>query len=417
MNPDVAADPLLLPERTRLVHIGPPKTATTTIQGAFHSCRAEIEAQGVHYVGRKRHSGSAVQAVIGRPGFFIEGTPPIGLWNTFARDARGSSARRVVISSEFFADALPESIPRIVTDLGPDTIHVVVTLRPLARILPSQWQQYVQSGMRTSYDAFLDAQFNQPVGSHTPTFWRRHRHDQLIERWRDVVGADRVTVVVLDEGDRDMVLRTFEQMAGLRSGTLVARSDLTNRSMTMPEIEAVRAFNAALYDEGLGKPEQSRLMHFGAAPYMRTRMPPADEPRVETPQWALDRVAALSGEMVDAIAAAGVRVIGDLDRLRVVDPRSSDVDLSAPVPIPAEIAGRMAMGVLVATGGARKSSRSGWFSFVEPLEVVRIPTWQLGGILVGRLRAAALNRLRRPVRMLARRARSILRIRGASPDA
>ncbi len=399
MNPHGVDDPLLLPARTRLVHIGPPKTATTAIQGAFHGARAAIEAQGVHYVGRKRHSGSAVQAVLGRPGFFTEGTPPIRLWDALVRETRSSTAGHVVLSSEFFAEAPAEMIPRIVTDLGADTIHVVITLRPLARIVPSQWQQYVQSGARSSYDGFLDAMFNKPVGTHTPSFWLRHRHDQLVERWRDVVGKDRVTVVVLDEEDPDLVLRTFERMTGLRPGTLATRPDFANRSMTLPEIEAVRAFNIALRKEGLGRPEQSRVMHFGAAPYMKTRAPRPDEPRVVTPQWALDRVATLSREMADSIAASGVRIVGDVEQLTIVEPGSSDVRLDAPVSIPPEIAAQMAMGVLVASGGARRHDSHGWFSFVEPLEVVRIPTWQLLGVVAGRLRSAARTRIRRLFRI------------------
>ena len=40
-----------------------------------------------------------------------------------------------------------------------------------------------------------------------------------------MVGAENVTVVVLDEEDRDDVLRVFERLLGLRSGTLEAEDD------------------------------------------------------------------------------------------------------------------------------------------------------------------------------------------------
>ena len=181
------------------------------------------------------------------------------------------------------ADARPEAIRRVIDDLGAERAHVVVTLRPLARIVPSQWQQFVQSGLRQSYDDWLDVMLKGPPPDPMPTFWFRHRHDQLIARWADVVGPERVTVVAVDDADHGMILRVFEQLTGLEHGTLVADRDLTNRSMTMPEIEVVRAFNQLAAAEGLSGPLQAKVMRFGAAAYMKTREPEADEPGIETP--------------------------------------------------------------------------------------------------------------------------------------
>ncbi|MFC9845113.1 hypothetical protein ACFWFF_25725 [Streptomyces sp. NPDC060223] len=52
---------------------------------------------------------------------------------------RATGKRTSVVSSEFFADAPDdETIARIVDDLGRDRVPVLITLRPLARIMPSQ---------------------------------------------------------------------------------------------------------------------------------------------------------------------------------------------------------------------------------------------------------------------------------------
>lgn len=40
---------LPLPEGTCLLHIGPHKTATTSLQSAFHAAREAMASQGVHY--------------------------------------------------------------------------------------------------------------------------------------------------------------------------------------------------------------------------------------------------------------------------------------------------------------------------------------------------------------------------------
>ena len=426
-------DALLLPKGSILVHIGPPKTGTTAVQGAFHLRRREVLAQGVRYAGRARHSGAAVNAVIGRPSFTRDsGSPPMSRWDELVRDVRQAREPRVLVSSEFFADAEAERIPRIVEDLGRERVHVVVTLRPLSSLLASQWQQYVQSFTRLSFEEWLEGVLNGPPGAVTPTFWRRHRHDALIDRWAAVVGPERVTAVVIEEGDRDHVLRVFEGLLGLRDRTLVADDDATNRSMTLPEIEALRAFNIAFHEAGLGNALYHRLMHFGASAYLRQGPPAAGEARIEVPAWALDRSAEIAREMVDRMKVSGVRIIGDLARLAPAapEPRAATpdrtaadrtvADRTAPVSvcIPPVVAAALAAGVAVATGAARGSranevARSGGPSTIlggvasdgprvdRPHDadrsdgLARFATYQLGGVVGMRLVAALVRAIER----------------------
>src|SRR4029077_546574 len=138
---------------------------------------------------------------------------------------RRADEPRVVMSSEFFADATPEAIRRIVRDLDPDRIHVAVPLRPLAAILTSQWAQYVADGLGAPFDSWLRATLTPGNLRFSPSFWVRHRHDALIARWAEVVGPERVSVVVVD-AERGAVLRAFERLLGLPDGTLVADPDL-----------------------------------------------------------------------------------------------------------------------------------------------------------------------------------------------
>lgn len=347
----------VLPEGTRLLHIGPPKTATTALQAAFHANRRSVERQGVHYAGRGRHAMTSVLAGLDLPSPWSDQRkpPPRRTWDGLLANIRSSAAARVVLSSEFFADASPAAIARVVRELDPARIHVVSTLRPLAKIIPSQWQQYVQGQYVGAFDEWLDGILNQPPGKVTPSFWRRHRHDRLIARWAEVVGPERVTVVALDDRDREMVFRVFEGLTGLTTGTLVAKEDLTNRSMTLPEIEVVRAFNVAYLERKLPQSLYGRVMRFGGSAWMRTRTPEPDEPRIELPDWATEPIARIAREMMDAIRASGVRVIGDLDGLTAVpDGREPAV---APVTVSPAVAASAALGILVASGLARGTGR------------------------------------------------------------
>ena len=227
-----------LPDGTRLVHIGPYKTGTTAIQAAFHLARKSALAQGVHYAGYGRQPMQAVMAGIGKPSPWAATRKPPNraVWRQLVGEIRGSSARQVVLSSESFSDAEPDAIRRVVDELGGDSVRIAVTLRPLAKVIPSQWQQYVQNRLVDPFDTWLDALLNKPRGTVTPTFWFRHRHDELIKRWADIVGPDRVTAIVLDDRDHGLAYRAFEQLTGLAEGTLVPDPQLSNRSMTLAEI-------------------------------------------------------------------------------------------------------------------------------------------------------------------------------------
>jgi hypothetical protein len=386
MDPTVAGHPLLLPEGTRLVHIGPPKTGTTTVQAALYSARPAMLVQGVRHAGRNRNAARPAQAVSGKPSSFMGGSvPPIREWHGLVREIRRAREARVVVSSEFFADASSEAIRVIARDIEPDRIHVAVTLRPLARILPSQWQQYVQDGTGMSFDAWLHAMLDGPGSSVTPSFWQRHDQGGLISRWADVVGPDRVTVIAVDDRDRGSVLRTFEQLLGLQAGTLEPQSDLENRSMTLPEIEAVRAFNRAFKARDLPKPLLSRVIHFGAARYMKRLEPDPDSPRLELPAWAIEPTGAIARQAVETIRSTGVRVTGDLAPLAEVPASTRAVD-GGPVTVPPRAAAALAMGVLLATGQGRKGPRP------DATELTGVPTRYLAGALGLRIQVAAGNR-------------------------
>ncbi len=415
-------DGMLLPTGTRLLHIGPHKTGTTAVQSAFHRDRRGLATQGVHYAGSQRQPMQAVHAITGRPSPYADGrTPPMSRWRGLVNEVRRASEPRVVISSEGFADASDDAVRQVVEDLDGDRLHVVVTLRPLADLLPSQWQQQVQTGLTLAYQEWLEAIFNAPDHRVSRTFWHRHRHDELIGRWASQVGAENLTAIVADASDRDSTLRVFEAMVGLRAGTLVPDPDLANRSLTFAEVETVRAFNVAFRAEGLGTQLHAKVMRFGAAELLKRREPRDDDARIETPGWALDRAAGVAREIVEGIRASGVRVIGDLDALAPPAPKAQSVragsDSTPDISIAtwADVGATSAIGILLAAGlargaGSRPGSEAAWpdgppdrtspppRARVEPLELARVSTPLLGLVLVRRLIGAGIAKLPLPRR-------------------
>ena len=415
-----STDDVLLPEGTRLVHIGPHKTGTTTLQGAFHAARRKVERQGVHYASPNRQAKQAARAVAGRPSAYIGGRVPAEAhWLKLVADVEASTAKRILISAEGFADAGPAAARRMIDDLDPALVHVVATLRPLARILPSQWQQYVQNGLARTYDDWLQAIFEGPDRAGSPSFWHRHRHDALIARWAEIVGPENVTVVVVDDRDHEASLRTFERLLGLRGGTLQPAEGIYNRSLTRPEVELVRAMHEASIKAGLEKGLRLNIVLHGAAANMKLREPGRDEPRVNTPAWAQERVTAVTRDIVEGIKASGVTVVGDLDTLVDVPRPAGAGDTEVSNAAWSASAGRALMGVLIQTGltrGAGVSAGAPWpddpgatimsssSAPARPTSEI-VPDWstpRLASLVFGRVRSVAPSMLVRPMKLVRR---------------
>lgn len=346
-----------LPANAVLLHIGPHKTGTTTLQGAFHASRTGLAKHGVRYAGPGRHPMLAVLAVTETPGRRGDPPPDRGLWDALVAEVHAASDERVVVSSEFFADAAPGVVEQVVDDLGRDRVHVVVTLRSLARILPSQWQQYVQNGLLVTWTDWLDRTLAKAYNGDafaeikpTPSFWNRHSHGDLVARWAKVVGADNVTVVVLDESDRGMLFRTFESLLDVPSGSLTPDPDLTNRSLTAGEVELVRLLNEEFQRRNWNDALYGRFVRAGVAKkLLALRRPDDAEPVTTVPRWGLERAADIGARAADQIRASGVRVIGDLAALSELPP-ADEPDRPPPLdpPVPASAAAIAVVGTILA---------------------------------------------------------------------
>jgi hypothetical protein len=415
-------DDLLLPVGTRVLHIGPHKTGTTTVQFAFHGARPALAAQRVFYPGPNSQPMYAVYAVTGRMPDYVRGVP-LARWRELVGRLKGSTVDRAVISSEGFCDANDEAIRRIARDLDPRRVHVVVTLRPLGALLASQWQQSVQDGRTHDYESWLRMIFREPDSTAARAFWHRHRHDRLVERWARVFGPERVSVVVVDDRDHEAVLRIFERLVGLEPGTLRGGHTRTNRSLTRPEIEVVRAMNQAFRGAGVDPDMRVRIVRDGAGELLKLRRPEPDEPRISTPAWAREAAEAAGREIVAGIAGLRVRVVGDLARLAPPPATPTPATLT-PEPVAgtapaagalapaaaAEVAAAGPLAVLIMAGLARKGGAvgdsrpgtpmpggDGWAEPIRRLDLhvdsATISTAQIRRTLLGRTRRGVAARL------------------------
>ncbi|MEU5311768.1 hypothetical protein [Streptomyces sp. NPDC021562] len=128
-----------------------------------------------------------------------------------------------------------------------------------------------------------------------------------------------ITVVVVDDSDRDGLLRTFEALLGLPGELLQHVPDAANRSFTLAETEMLRKLNVEFRGNGLPDELYSKLIRNGAVMHMKnTCSPTAGDVKIRTPGWAVEAAARIAAEMAARIDALGVRVVGDLALLSVV---------------------------------------------------------------------------------------------------
>jgi hypothetical protein len=341
-GPDV-----VLPDGAVLLHIGPFKTGTTSLQAAFDAAAPRLlDEYGIWWASPdRRRLRAAVATLTGGPNPFGH---EVGVrrWRRLVRTVADAADQRVVISNEWMSEADAATSAKIVRKLGGQRVHVVITLRPISAILPSQWQQFAQSNLIEPYEQWLRTCLEQP--ERAGVFWRRHDHAALVERWAAAVGPDNLCVIALDEAHRDMVTASFEQLLQLEAGLLVPPTDL-NRSMTGGEIELVRRIIQLFEDRGWTDFYDPLIRQGAVRRMMHNHRPDASEPRITTPSWALDRARDIGRATAERIEASGVRVIGDLASLAWTPPGS---DLAAPeLPqfVAVEAAFQAILGVIDAT--------------------------------------------------------------------
>lgn len=360
----MASDPTdnvaLLPERARVLHIGPPKTGTTTIQYLAGAERQALLEHGVSFVAGKRRRG--VAAFMGR-GFGWEtdegravAPPPIRYWHGVKHDIEHETERRVWLSQEQIAHSSDETARRWREELGP-RLQIVMTLRPLSAMVPSIWQQTLKGvASREGFDTWLKRALTPGTPANLKLL---QTYDQggLVRRWSAVVGAENVTVIVLDSADHSFLPASFERLFGLPDG-LLSKANLptraVNRSMTAAEVEMIRQLNRKLRAADVDWRDHDWLVTRGAVSrLLNERRPGADEAKLTMPDWAATMIRQSEERFVEEIDASGVRVLGDLSRLVApLRPRRSEAeDHQSVTMVPLDAAVEAMLGIIsVSTG-------------------------------------------------------------------
>ncbi len=294
------------------LHIGLPKTATTYLQTILWGNREVLEAQGLRLPGVARHEHLwSTRIVREDPAFEKASEHRRGAWDRLRTDIAEWSGTALV-SHEFFAAASTEQAARMVEDLAPAEVHLVVTGREPLGLFTASWQESIKNRDTTTMADYSRTESEQATAIWN---WRTLDIRRVLERWSPALPVERVHVLPLParEAPRREIWDRFARLVGVDPDSVDLSEGFANASMGVVEAETLRRIN---YHLGSFNSAIER------GTYIRTFL--ADErlvPRGGDAFWPGEsrarEIRARGRSAVDYIADRGFDVIGDLDSLLV----------------------------------------------------------------------------------------------------
>ncbi len=294
------------------VHIGLPKTATTYLQTILWGNREALAAQQVILPGVERREHLWISRIVrDDPKFEKFSEHQRSSWERMRADV-AATAGTAIISHEFLAAASTEQALRMVADLAPAEVHLVVTGREPLGLFTASWQESVKNRDTTKLADYSLSEAPDPTAIWN---WRTLDIHRVLERWSPAFPRERVHVLPLPgrEAPKRLIWDRFAGLVGIDPDSVDLSRSFPNASMGVAETETLRRINAHLgaFQSGISR-----------GTYIRTYL--ADErlvPRQGEPFWPdEDRISEArerGRSAVDYIAGQGFDVIGDLDSLLV----------------------------------------------------------------------------------------------------
>jgi hypothetical protein len=300
------------------LHIGEPKSGTTFLQDVLWDNRNALARAGLVLPGLSVNDHfRAAQDLQGHT-HAADGSPALwsGEWDVLAAQARGAG-QCAVISHELLCAVDEEQAGRAVRSLQPAEVHVVVTVRDLASLLPAEWQETVKHRNTRSWTDWLGDVIDRESGAEDRRrwlFWRVHDTLEILRCWAVHVPAERIHVIPVPPSgsSADELWRRFADVVGIEVPGLAFGAARANASLGAVEAELLRRLNTRLPAERLPQWFYVRAVKDGLAQDLGAR---ADARRITLPAERLAWARAEAARVADGVRSAGFRVAGELDEL------------------------------------------------------------------------------------------------------
>jgi hypothetical protein len=297
------------------VHIGLPKTGTTSLQLTMGRNRRSLADQGLLYPGAPRNSHFLDVLDLLQMRFGAVGPADVaGRWEELRAEI-GQWPGRALVSHELLAGADSEEVARLVDQLSPASVHAVVGARDMSRLLPAVWQDRAKNRTVESWTAFRHGVAAGPDAAEAHPFWRLHDAVKVVRTWLEHVPADRVHVVTLParRAEADLLIQRFCGAVGVDPGGFTLADDPANASIGGLELAALRQLNTVARQR-LDRSAYTTLVKRFLVPQILAARP--DQVKVTLPESDRPWIEAYTERLCASISSAGVDVAGTLDDLQ-----------------------------------------------------------------------------------------------------
>jgi len=316
------------------LHVGTMKSATTYIQDLCDLNRRPLRRSGV-LCRPAWHNFEAMHDLLGIHAGKRDGST--GRWK--AMEARFNRWNKdALISNELLAPISSSKIDTLVDALRPAEVHVVVTARDLAKVVPGQWQTGCRNRGTVEWSDFVRSVRSKvtPPGTEGGRFWRKQDVAGIVRRWSDHVPLDNITVVTVPPpgSPPTLLAERFGSVIGVDM-TRFSQPPRSNPSLGAHSAELLRRLNCSTGDWHWRDYQMSFKGALARAVLAeRAKQEPPIALGAKDVKWIQKRTAT----MIRAVQKTGVRVVGDLDDLipsgdapkHPFDPgRSTDAELLA----------------------------------------------------------------------------------------
>jgi len=301
-----------------IMHVGAPKTGTSFLQDRLFHNPEVLAAQGIRYpVDRADGQFLAALDLMQLTWGGLEKQAG-GAWDRLAEAVR-SWPGTAIVSHEILGYASRAHVRRALESLsapgGGTEVHVVLSVRDLARQIPAEWQENVKHRRLVTYGEFLD-QIRDPDRTSTLAswFWGVQEVPEILDRWGGELPPEQVHVVTVPHpgAPRDLLWERFMGVLGIEPTSLAEGTDRANPSLGVPETALVRRLNERLRDvvpnERYRQFVREYLVH-------QTLSRGQTSARLSVPPDVFVWADELSRSWRDHLSARGYDVVGDLDEL------------------------------------------------------------------------------------------------------
>ncbi len=296
------------------LHVGFMKTGTTYLQGVFWNSLDALRAQGLDLVpGTRVATDRLMLDVTDR---YQPGDDPPAVERALERLPAllaASTTPRALITSESLVPADDRQIARLLAACGSHEVHLVLTVRDLARQIPSAWQQRLRMGSPETYDDFL-ARLRLTEGSPgKPGPWKQKDLVAALERWGRHVPRERIHIVTVPPpgGEPEELLRRFCSVLEVDPAPLRTDATRANEALGHVGAELLRRVNTRVDD----RLKTRRLFGEVGKRYFALGVIGSDSGRkIKLPEEYAEWCRAVSEKYADHLRT-GYHVVGDPDDL------------------------------------------------------------------------------------------------------